>query len=275
MSSPLAAYNFDEDSGIVLDVTGNGLDFSIAGASVTRVAGHTGNGLRSTGLAPASLPDVGRTNSRTLMAWLSFTDIVTSWPVQFNTPSIDSGGWGILYLVPNIVIQARNASTFVRASAAWPADGQPHHVAGTYDGTSVRLYLDGVLQGAPVALAGPLRTDTDPPRLWSGTGTMTAGYIDDLRLFDAALIQAEIQTLRDTPVTADSEPEPEPEPEPEVPTAQVGGWRILAETARWNAAAAEREQYETPVACPTHGDPLESNSDGVLNCPLGDYRVQR
>lgn len=272
MTTPLAAYNFDESGNTVLDYSvAGGQSFSIAGASVTRVAGHTGSGLRATGTETPSLPDIGRTDLRTIMAWISFSGIQNSWPIIFNVPSLDSGGWGILYLAPNIVIQARNSSGFARASAAWPADGQPHHVAGTYDGTSIRLYLDGALQGTPTALAGPLRTDTNPPVLWAGTGAMASGYIDDVRIYDAVRSDAEIVTDMNTPVDVIDEGEPEEPPPTPVPV-ESGGWATLLETARWNAAELDRERTEPPVACPTHGEPLDVRSDGARNCPFGDYR---
>lgn len=264
MTDPLGAWNFDETGNVVVDFgVPGGSDFSIAGASVSRVPGHTGTGLKSTGSAAAVLPDIGRTAVRTVMAWLDLGDAQTSWPIQFNVPSIDSGGWGILYLQPNIAIQARNADTLARPTAAWP--GGAHHVAGTFDGSAVRLYLDGVLQGAPAALAGPLRTDTDPPKLWSGTGGMTTGYLDDLRIYDVALTADQIVTAMNTPV-ADLTPEDPPPTTLDV--APLGGWRTLADTYQWNAAEAAREREAPPVACPEHGDPLDER-DGRYHCPFG------
>lgn len=261
----LAAYNFDETGNTVTDFSAaGGNDFSIAGASVTRVAGHTGTGLRSTGSAPPSLPDVGRTTARTIMAWLDLGDAPSSWPVLFNVPSLDSGGWGILYLAPNICVQARNASTFVRPLTAWP--GGAHHVAGTYDGTTVRLYLDGA-EAAAAALAGPLRTDTDPPVLWSGTSAMTSGYLDDLRIYDVALTAEEVALAAATPVT-DETPETPPPTTPD--PAPLGGWDSLLDTMRWNAAAAAHERENDPVACPQHGDPLDQHN-GKLHCPMGHF----
>lgn len=268
MTTPLAAYNFDEVGDAVLNVGGSvgaGGDFSIAGKSVSRVAGHTGSGLRSTGSTLAVLPDVGRTDQRTIMGWFSFSGIVTSWPVLCNVASIDSGGWGILYVAPDIAIQARNAVTFVRPTAAW--DGGIHHVAGTYDGSAVRLYLDGVLQGAPVALAGPLRTDTDPPRLWSGTGAMAAGYVDDLRIYDVALSQVAIVEAMNTPVAEEEEPEPEPEPEPIPPVAARGqGWQSLLSIYATAAAEQELDDSMPPLACPNDGEPLMEDPAGALRC---------
>lgn len=267
MATPVAEYNFDEASGPVVDYSATGANgFSIDAATVSRVAGHTGSGLRSTGSSPATLPDVGRTDTRSVMAWISFAGITSSWPIQFLVPSIDSGGWGILYLAPDIVIQGRSTTTLARASAAWPNDGQPHHVAGTYDGTALRLYVDGVLQGSPSVLAGPLRTDTNPPQLWAGTGSMASGYIDDLRILDGVASQAEIVVFMNTPVTAAQAPPPDSEPTPE-PRVHIGGsWDQLG--AIFETAVAEREADDStpPPACPNDGEPLLEDPYGNLRC---------
>lgn len=201
----LAAYSFDTahgDATTVRDLSGNGRDFSIAGTATQRVAGHTAEGLRSTsaGVLPV-LPDVGRTPQRTIMGWLRNDEPIASWAAQFNVAAIDSGGWGILFLPPNIHIQARTLTTLARATATWNT-GAARHVAGTFDGSAVRLYLDGTL-ASEAPLAGPLRTDTDPPALFVGMGGLT-GWLDDLRLFDEALSQSDVITFRDTPVRPSS-----------------------------------------------------------------------
>lgn len=201
----LAAYSMDTAHGTattVTDQSGNGRDFSIAGTATERVAGHTAQGLRSNGAgATPSLPDIGRTPQRTIMGWIRNDDPVASWAAQLNAPSIDSGAWGILFLPPSIHIQARSTTTLARATASWTT-GQARHVAGTFDGLAVRLYLDGTLAGES-PLAGPLRIDTDPPALFVGMGGLT-GYLDDLRLFDEALSQSDVVGFRDAPVMASS-----------------------------------------------------------------------
>ncbi|MFZ0033784.1 MAG: LamG domain-containing protein, partial [Sedimentisphaerales bacterium] len=72
-----------------------------------------------------------------------------------------------------------------------------HHVAGTYDGNEVKLYIDGVLK-ATTAHSGTIGTNTYnvnigtnsqyPERLYNG-------LIDDVRIYDKALSQAEIASI--------------------------------------------------------------------------------
>jgi hypothetical protein len=194
----LAAYSFDEAGALVVDYSGKDNDFSLTGTSVQRSStGHTNGGLTTTGSTPAVLPDIGRTPNRTIMLWEKGLGGVATdhWPIIFNVVALDSGAWGILRLSGNIIIQARNASTLARASIAAPADSNWHHVVGTYDGSTIRLYLDSV-PVASTALTGPLRTDTEAPKL---LGISESYYIDDLRIYDETLSPEQIVTAMTTP----------------------------------------------------------------------------
>jgi hypothetical protein len=75
------------------------------------------------------------------------------------------------------------------------------HVELTYDGAMLRLYVNGV-QVATAARTGAIQTTTSP--LWLGGnnpyGEHFAGRIDDTRVYNRALSQAEIQTDMNTPV---------------------------------------------------------------------------
>ncbi|MGH3986593.1 MAG: LamG domain-containing protein [Pseudonocardiaceae bacterium] len=197
----LAAYAFDEGSGTTAaDASGNGYDIDLAGTSVGFSGdGHTNSAVTSSGTTAASLPaDIGQSTDRTVMAWLKGPFSVAVWPIQWHVASIDSGAWGILALSGEIHIQARNSTTFIRASTVWPADGEYHHVAGTYDeaGSTLTLYLDGV-ETDTATLVGPLRTDAAPPRLF---GVVETDLMDDLRIFGEALDQTAIAAAMDSPV---------------------------------------------------------------------------
>ena len=192
----IAEYSFDEASGDdVIDTQGN--NFSIAATNVIRTTGKSVGGLTSNGSTAATLPDIGRTSNRTIMCWLNnFNTAAEGWIVLFNTPSLDSGAWGILNLSGLINIQCRNNSALARAQFAKPADNDWHHIAGTFSNNLISLYIDGIVVDTE-ALTGPIRTDTDPPKLFGGT---TTAVIDDLRFFDTALTQSEIEDFMNTPV---------------------------------------------------------------------------
>lgn len=82
-------------------------------------------------------------------------------------------------------------------------DGQWHHVAGTYDGASYNLYVDGILDGSMDA-SGAINTwdgyffcigahykkgdERDPRRFFDG-------LIDDVRIYDIALSESKVRQL--------------------------------------------------------------------------------
>ena len=81
------------------------------------------------------------------------------------------------------------------------------HLATTFDGTQLRIYVNGVQVGSRtvtgniVASAGPLRFGGNS--VW---GEYFNGLIDEIRLYDGARTQAEIQADMDTPVQGAAAP---------------------------------------------------------------------
>jgi hypothetical protein len=92
--------------------------------------------------------------------------------------------------------------------------GTWHHYAGTYDGTTVSIYLDGVLvasssyTGGAIALSG---NDINIARNPAYGGDFSAGVLADVRLYGRALSASEIRTLFQSP------PPPLPPPPPPAP----------------------------------------------------------
>ncbi|WP_086847053.1 LamG domain-containing protein [Amycolatopsis kentuckyensis] len=199
MALDLAA-SFDESGSTVIDYA-NGLNFPMT-ASITRVAGHgTGNAVQANGSTPVPLPTCGVADQRTVMAWIK-GDITTedSWIVEWHVDAEDTGAWGILSLQGDIVIQAENGSTQARASAPWSDITGWHHVAGTFDGSMVCLYIDGELVDC-TPLSGPIRTDSDAPTLL-GRGDTPA--VDDLRVYSHCLDLQSVNAAKAAIVVADN-----------------------------------------------------------------------
>ncbi len=71
-------------------------------------------------------------------------------------------------------------------------------VVGTYDGTTMRLYKNGLEIGS-IAQSGNLKTGTDPVAIGNtpATGRQFDGIIDDVRIYDRALSADEIKRLYD------------------------------------------------------------------------------
>jgi PKD repeat protein len=67
------------------------------------------------------------------------------------------------------------------------------HVAGTYDGTTLRLFINGV-QTTSSTFSGAIATSSGPLRIGGNSvwGEFFQGYIDEVRVYNRALTQAEI-----------------------------------------------------------------------------------
>ncbi|MDQ3365196.1 MAG: LamG domain-containing protein [Myxococcota bacterium] len=73
-----------------------------------------------------------------------------------------------------------------------------HHVAATYDGTAMTLYLDGVLRDTIASTAAPHGASDVRIGCDVNVGVVESffdGWIDDIRLYDRALSAAEVATL--------------------------------------------------------------------------------
>jgi hypothetical protein len=107
---------------------------------------------------------------------------------------------------------AIGATYYTLDGATWIADGQWHHVAGVYNGYSMVLYIDGNRDGVFSqsfgygqaliflgALNNPSGTNLRIGAAYYGMdfpGLYFVGQIDEVRLWDRALSQSEIQTNR-------------------------------------------------------------------------------
>ena len=74
------------------------------------------------------------------------------------------------------------------------ADGQWHHVAGVYDGSSLKLYVDGQLDASTAASAGTLNVSGPLflGRHYANTQFSFAGNLDEAAVFERSLSAAEV-----------------------------------------------------------------------------------
>jgi len=84
------------------------------------------------------------------------------------------------------------------------------HLATTYDGSALRLYVNGALVSS-IAASGNIVTSNMPLRIGGNAiwgDEYFKGRIDEVRLYNRALSQAEIQTDMSTPVAPPANPVP-------------------------------------------------------------------
>ena len=159
------------------------------------------------------LPSLNATTSASVLAWASLTNITTATRVIFSqkgTGTYDSrndtfefgvsgSGFGSRWYLEcgnsSVNNGWREASSAIAAVA-----GRLYHVAGTYDGSNIRIYVDGVLSGttASTQLSGTQNTNCfiGLSSLNSGTDIRRFnGIVDDVRVYNRALTPAEIRLL--------------------------------------------------------------------------------
>jgi len=75
------------------------------------------------------------------------------------------------------------------------------HLAMTYDGTTMRIYINGVQAGSG-AVTGSAATSNSPLRIGGNSiwGEYFRGLIDEVRIYNRALSATEIQVDMNTPV---------------------------------------------------------------------------
>ena len=222
--TPLLHLSFDNVSGTTVINDGSGssaMDGTLNGAGATIVGGgRFGNCLQVTGVASdaascrianAVVPlDVTASSAWTVAMWIKSSTQGGTWAYQGD------GGWAshntTFAMVVNNGAAGVNghAAGGVRHSVGWEQgtaivdNGQWHHIVFTWDGTTKRQYVDGVLD-TWVADQWANATGTGG-QFWIGGGGPGGeadgqvglnGLVDEAYVFDVALSQSDIQKLYD------------------------------------------------------------------------------
>ncbi len=201
---PVAAYGFEEPSGAaVADSSGTGNNGTLANATRT-TAGRFGSALTFNGsnawVTVPDAPSLDLTSSMTLEAWVRPATLAGAW----RTVLMKEQAGNLVY----DLYAGRTGSPAAPLSEVY-ASGSPvaaqattglalntwSHLASTYDGEIVRLYVNGI-QVATQAAVGDLPNSTGALRIggnniWS---EWFDGQIDEVRVYGRALTGAEIQT---------------------------------------------------------------------------------
>jgi hypothetical protein len=203
----VAAYSFNEGAGTtVADATGIGNTGTISGAT-WNTTGKFGGSLTFNGTSNLVLinssASLNFSSAMTLEAWVYPTATQSGWRTvvqkqtdafllhaSSNSPLSPAGGGtfnGTVSFVSNPSAIALNTWT---------------HLAVTYDGATIRLYVNGLLT-ASQAQTGALETNANAIRIGGNVpyGEYFLGRIDEVRIYNRALSLAELQTDMALPVT--------------------------------------------------------------------------
>ncbi len=208
-AGPVADYSFDEEATAGEDLSGNGHTATIEGATWTP-RGRFGGAMQFNGssacLSIADAADLRAGEEFTLESWVRPEGELKKLPVIFKE--------GSSYL--NYSLQIGHATTG-RAEGSIGTSGTPHnkeatatkelpanawsHLATTFDGSSLRLYFNGSLvatkaiTGAESGREGALKIGCD-----SQYGEHFKGRIDEARIYDRVISEAEVQRDQAAPI---------------------------------------------------------------------------
>ena len=200
----VAYWPFDEGSGKKAeDVTGNGHDGKFAGAPKW-VDGKFGTALEFDGeedhVVVADDAALAIEENITFMAWFSPGDVLTSRRLMVKNNSIfvifDFGN------KDSIDFLVKPDNTFAESTTTDWKVGEWYHFAGTFDGKTMKVYVNGKLEGEAANNVPIAPSDLE---LWIGGddfGRPTdffPGTIDEVRLYEKTLTEAEIQKVMETP----------------------------------------------------------------------------
>jgi len=254
-------WTFDEGSGnIAADSSGNGNDGTLNGPVEWTADGKIGGAMKFTGpynyIQIQDSPSLDMTREITIAAWIN-----PSWTGNNRILQKSSGGGDNQYRLlkewgDNMVFHLPGLSPDRLEFPGLPTLGEWTHLAATYDGSSMKVYYDGVVVGEQDS-SGQLGTSDGT--LCIGTKHETApagdefnGMLDDVRIYNRALTQSEIKRLGGNPKASG--------PAPADRAVHENTWANLAWTT--GAFAASHDVY--------FGENLDDVKKGIGDTFMGN-----
>jgi hypothetical protein len=204
----VAAYAFDEGAGAtVTDLSGNG-NHGIA-TNADWATGKYGKAISFGAGSLVSVPDnslLDITGNLTLEAWVYPTNAASAWQNVIlkggpNTVlSYILNGAGMPGFAPSFYVNVAASGVFSTGTLplnAWT------HLAGTYDGSTMKIYINGALAGS-APQTGALAASSDGLYIGGNPywGHNFTGLIDEVRIYNRSLAPSEIQADMITPIAS-------------------------------------------------------------------------
>ncbi|MGI9212419.1 MAG: LamG-like jellyroll fold domain-containing protein [Methylococcaceae bacterium] len=208
----VAAYGFEEATGssLTADASGMGNHGVLSGVNYT--SGRMGSGVQFNGynqlLTVKNAASLNIKPALTMEAWVYPKSNQKQQPLLLNEngiyPVYSLYSSGYRYL-PLTRVETRN-SNLLSGTAALPIY-QWSHLASTYDGFNLRLYLNGREQSNK-SLSGVLATSDGSLRIGANPngGEWFSGLIDEVRIYNRALSASDIQKDMSTSVISTNPP---------------------------------------------------------------------
>ncbi|HQI84959.1 MAG TPA: tandem-95 repeat protein [Anaerolineae bacterium] len=195
----LALDDMPDQSGALAwkDISGQGVHGTCAGAGCPGygVAGHSGSAAAFDGKQTTiALPNFGTFTNATVSAWVKRTgqtgarETIISYKETKSCGLLLSLNEDKVNHYPRLWVKVNGVWKYAEQAVSVPLDAWVH-LAGTYDGATIRLYRDGQLV-ASTAAAGSMTQCSAVSNVGSrsdGVSHRFPGVIDDVRMFDRAL----------------------------------------------------------------------------------------
>jgi hypothetical protein len=212
---PVAAYSFDEGSGTTVKDSAGQHNGTITGATWTSV-GKYGSALSFDGtddvVKAADAADLDLTGSFTLEAWVRADEALVAGPVVTKAENPGSGTTGYQLSAhsqslkkPTGLLANAGVTTVLVGPTALTKETWTH-LALSYDGAKLRLYVNGALAETKSAAAAGANAASLEIGASAFFNSYFKGLIDEVRVYDEALSEAQIQVDRDTAVGLDEIP---------------------------------------------------------------------
>ena len=203
----VANLKMDEGSGTTLTDASDYRNNATTTGDPTWVTGVTGQALKLNGTSQyATVPDdasLNITSAITLAAWIKPEKKATQYVIKKAIMGIENGyelslsADGLVFFRFN---QLSSADTFrLNSAGSYPIDGKTWmHVAATYDGSVIKIYMNGVENSSKtVTSPSPISQNALPLTIGAqGDGSRKlAGTVDDVRIYNAALSASDIRSF--------------------------------------------------------------------------------
>jgi hypothetical protein len=198
----IAYYPLDEGAGTTA-WDGSANNNTGAGTNTTWTTGKVGGGVAMNGsdryvdIADSSSLDP---STITVSAWLNSTTNTTfaSAVSKWNNTTPQNGEWilghGSVAGTYRFLVRIGGTNYDVESSTGF-STGAFHHVVGTYDGSTVRLYVDGVEVGTPATITSTMPASSTNMRIGNRVGNTNYynGTVDEVKVFSKALLDKEVK----------------------------------------------------------------------------------
>jgi subtilisin family serine protease len=198
-----AYWRFDEGSGTTIyDASPYANTGTITGAAWG--TGYINAGLSFDGdddnVTMTSNGSLNITRSITLSAWVKPNTIAKEWQrvlCKDNQTTSSAYNLGISTNGGVYFALFQGSTQYYISGTAQLQTGVWNHIAGTWDGTTMRIYLNGVLQSQTLTFTGTINVTSDPVRIGRATTSLYAlnGSVDEARIYSRGLSGDEITAL--------------------------------------------------------------------------------